>query len=88
MYFDSIDKINPELLSRRYRKALNESSDLNVLKIRLTQYVYNDILLRNSLDDAELYEFYKNYCEKNNLRRDINRAVRKFREYCKLRLRK
>jgi len=26
------------------------------------------------------------YCEKNNLRRDINRAVRKFREYCKLRL--
>lgn len=84
MHFGSIDKINPEMLSTRYRKVLTESSDLTDLKIRLNQYVYNDILLRNSLDDSELYELYKNYCKKNNLRKNIDRAVRKFREYCKL----
>ena len=84
--FVSIDKINPELLSFRYRNILSASSNLQELKIKLNQSVYNDILSRNELDDDQLYELYKNYCEKNNLRRDIKRAVNKFREYCKLRL--
>ncbi len=82
-HFISIDKINPLLLSSRYRKSLSEATDLNELKILLNQYVYNDILLRNKMDDTELYNLYKNYCQKNNLRKDINRAIRKFREYCK-----
>ena len=85
-HFNSIDKINPEVLSLRYRKSLTETNDLNTLKIRLNQYVYDDIVLRSKLDDLELYNLYKNYCEKNNLRRDVTRAVRKFREYCKLKL--
>lgn len=84
--FISIDKINPELLSSRYRNLLTETSNLNDLKILLNQYVYNDILFRSNLDDAELYNLYKNYCKKNNLRRNIDRAVKKFREYCKLRV--
>jgi hypothetical protein len=87
-HFVSIDKINPELLSLRYRKTLTETSDLNDLKIRLTQYVHDDIVFRSKLDDIELYNIYKDYCEKNNLRSNINRAVIKFREYCKLRLNK
>lgn len=49
-------------------------------------YYHDDIVFRSKLDDTELYNIYKTYCEKNNLRRDINRAVRKFREFCKLRL--
>lgn len=87
-HFVGIDKINPELLSLRYRKTLTETNDINDLKIRLTQYVYDDIVFRSKLDDIELYNIYKNYCEKNNLRSNINRAVIKFREYCKLRLNK
>jgi len=82
-HFISIDKINPELLSMRYRKALLEANDLNDLKIRLSQYIYDDIQYRSNLDNQELFELYDNYCKKNNLRRDINRAIRKFREYCK-----
>jgi hypothetical protein len=85
-HFISVNNINPELLSSRYRNLLIESNDLNDLKIRLNQSVYNDIVFRSELDDSELYNLYKTYCKKNNLRRDINRAVRKFREYCKLRL--
>jgi len=87
-HFDSIDKINPELLSLRYRKSLTEANDLNHLKILLNQYVYDDIVHRSNLDDTELYNTYQSYCEKNNLRRDIHRAVRKFREYCKLKFKK
>jgi len=86
LQFISIDKINPELLSSRYRNLLIETSNLNDLKILLNQYVYNDILFRSNLDDTELYNLYKIYCKKNNLRRDIDRAVKKFREYCKLRI--
>jgi len=85
-HFISVDKINPEFLSSRYRISLTETNDLNDLKIRLNQYVYDDIVFRSKLDDTELYNIYKTYCKKNNLRKDINRAVRKFREYCKLRL--
>jgi hypothetical protein len=87
-HFISIDKINPELLSCRYRHVLSEATNLNDLKILLHQYVYNDILLRHNLDDTELYNLYQKYCEKNNLRRDINRAVRKIREYCNLKFNK
>jgi len=82
-HFISIDKINSLLLSVRYRNSLSEATNLNELKILLTQYVYNDILLRNKMNDTELYNLYKKYCEKNNLRRDINRAIIKFREYCR-----
>lgn len=86
LHFISVDKINHSLLSCRYRNLLLESTDLTNLKLRLHTSVYNDILFRSKLDDVELYNVYKNYCEKNNLRRDINRAVLKFREYCKLKL--
>jgi 5-methylcytosine-specific restriction endonuclease McrA len=84
-HFISLDKINPQLLSLRYRHVLSEAADLNDLKIRLSQSVHNDIITRRNLDDTELYTVYKNYCEKNNLRRNIIRAIKKFREYCKLR---
>lgn len=83
-HFTSVDKINPELLSVRFRKALQETNDINELKILLNKLVYEDILNRNNMKDDELYDIYKNYCIKNNMRKDVNRAVRKFREYCKL----
>jgi len=86
--FISIDKINPELLSIRYRKALYETTNLQELKITLNQYIYDDIMVRNNMNDAELYNIYKKYCQENNLRRNINRAVRKFRDYCKLKFNK
>lgn len=85
-HFISVNKINPLLLSIRYRNLLTETDDLKELKILLNESVYDDIMYRSKLSDIELYNIYKIYCDKNNLRRDINRAVRKFREYCKIRL--
>lgn len=83
--FVSIQSINPELLSARYRVALTEAKNLNDLKIILNQYIHKDLVERSRLSDEILLETYKIYCEKYNLRRDIRRAVKKFREYCKLR---
>jgi hypothetical protein len=86
IYFDKIADINPLLLCERYRQSLTEATELQHLKILLHQYVYNDILERSKLNDDELYNVYKVYCEQNNLRRDVKRAVRKFREYCSMRI--
>lgn len=83
--FVSIQSINPELLSARYRVSLTEAKNLNDLKIILNQYIHKDLVERSRLSDEILLETYKIYCEKYNLRRDITRAVKKFREYCKLR---
>ena len=83
MHFGSIKNINPEMLCSRYRSSLIEATDMNNLKIILSECVYKDILERSKLTDGELLEVYKKYCEKYNLRRDTQRAVKKFREYCK-----
>lgn len=82
--FGSIKSINPELLSERYRVSLTEAKNLNDLKIILNQYIHKDLVERSRLSDETLLETYKVYCEKYNLRRNIKRAVKKFREYCKL----
>ena len=83
MHFGSIENINPEMLCLRYRSSLTEATDMNNLKIILSQCVHADILERSKLTDSELLEVYKKYCEKYNLRCDTQRAVKKFREYCK-----
>lgn len=83
--FETIDKINPEMLSVRFRKALIEATDISNLKILLNRYIYEDIAERSRLNDEELASVYKKYCETNNLKRDEKRAVKKFREYCALR---
>ena len=83
--FETLDKIHPEMLSVRFRKALAESTDIPDLKRRLSRYVYEDMMERSRLSDKDLTELYRRYGETNNLKRDVGRAVKKFREYCVLR---
>ena len=82
-HFGSIESINPEMLCSRYRSSLSEATDINSLKIILSRLVHKDIVTRSKLSDSELLDIYKKYCEKYNLRRDAERAVKKFRDYCK-----
>ena len=82
--FVSVQNINPELLSARYRVSIKEAKNLNDLKIILNQYIYKDLVERSRLSDETLLETYKFYCEKYNLKCNITRAVKKFKEYCKL----
>jgi hypothetical protein len=83
VHFGSIQNINPEMLCLRYRASLSEATDINSLKIMLSRLVHKDILERSKLSDSELLDVYKKYCEKYNLRRGAERAVKKFRDYCK-----
>lgn len=73
------------MLSSRYRHILQKSPTIHILKILLSQSIYDDILQRSKLNDDELLNIYKLYCEKYNLRKNINRAVKKFREFCEIR---
>lgn len=84
-HFLTIDNINPNLLSQRFRYLLKEANDLQHLKIILTKAINDDIMNRNNMNDEQLVEVYRNYCKTNNMRKNIHRAVIKFREYCKLR---
>ena len=80
--FKDIAEIDPKMLSSRYQHLLLEYNTIQDFKIRLTRAVYNDISERNKLSDAELFEVYDNYCKKNNLQCDVNRAIKKFRKFC------
>ena len=37
------------------------------------------------MSDEELYKCYETYCKKNNVRKDLKRAISKFREFCLIR---
>tara|TARA_Y100000389_G_C16995492_1_gene286994 strand:- start:31 stop:258 length:228 start_codon:yes stop_codon:yes gene_type:complete len=74
------------LLSARFRHALQETDSVTELKRILSEKIHNDILERSKLSDDKLKELYSSYCEAQNMRRNIDRAVRKFRQYCKLKL--
>jgi hypothetical protein len=80
-----VQEIDPMLLSERYRDTLQEASTVLQLKQMLSKKVHEDMVVRSRLPDQELLKIYKGYCEKNNLRRNVTRAVKKFREFCKMR---
>jgi hypothetical protein len=84
-HFVCVENINPELLCVRFRGALLKATDLTDLKVILNQYIHADILRRSLLTDDELYDMYQLYYKQNNMRKDIHRVVKKFREYCTIR---
>ena len=73
------------MLSQRYRHILEKSLTIQILNILLHESIYDDILQRSKLNDDELSNIYKLYFEKYNLRKNINRSVKKFREFCEIR---
>jgi hypothetical protein len=84
--FEDLKNIIPEQISERFRFVLKEATDLNDLKIKLSGYMFNDIKQRSNLSDKELYLVYQSYCQKNNLRKNVPKAIEKFRKYCLLRI--
>lgn len=82
--FKSVHHIEPTMLSERFRDVLEDITDLGELRITLQERVHDDIVSRNKLNDTELFKLYEDYCIKYNLNKDINRAVTKFRTYCKM----
>lgn len=83
--FENINDIDEQMISERFRKILISCLDINDLKIKLTKAIYDDILVRSKKSDEELEKIYSEYCKKNNLRKDVKRAVKKFRKFCIMR---
>lgn len=84
LHFESVRAIDPMLLGARFRHVLRETDNMSELKRILSEKIHNDILERSKLSDDKLKELYSSYCTAQNMRRNIDRAVRKFRQYCKL----
>jgi hypothetical protein len=84
-HFTSMKDIHPDMLSARFRHHLQEAQDIMELKIRLHESMYAEICERSRMSNEELFEMYKRYTVMNNLNVDVARAVKKFREDCKIR---
>lgn len=83
--------INPSdlkktMVSKRYWPILDEAikNNWNIQKLNssLSKAVNDLIKYKSQMSDAELIEFFIEQKKENNTKHNIQRAVRKFREYC------
>ena len=84
-HFSCVRDIDPMLLSERYRRVLEDASDLKDLESRLTYTVHQDIMTRYQMNDRDLATLYREYFHTYNLRRCPERAVKKLREFVEAR---
>ena len=68
IYFESVQTINPQLLSERYRKALTEATNINELmdkyigEIRNRTYIFNrNELIAKEIDKIKLHDIKELY---------------------------
>jgi len=84
--FESLDEINPKMISKRFRYILDDAidDDLTILefKSRMATAIRADIEERFYMTDDELLKKYKKYIKKINCRKKASRLVKKFKEYC------
>ena len=70
-------------MSERWRhiliKCKEEEQSLVVLESRLKKAIDTEIKQRGKLSDIELKKQFEDYNKKWNCRKDVNRAVNKFR---------
>jgi len=84
--FESLDEINPKMISKRFRYILYDAIDQNLtileFKSRMATAIRADIEERFNMMDDELLKLYKKYIKKINRKKKVPRLVKKFREYC------
>ena len=83
LLFKNVHEIDEKLLSERWRhiliKCKEEGQSLLILESRLKGAIYTEIKQREKLSDIELKKQFEDYNKKWNCRKDVNRAVNKFR---------
>ena len=83
LLFKNVHEIDEKLLSERWRhiliKCKEEEQSLVVLESRLKKAIDTEIKQRGKLSDIELKKQFEDYNKKWNCRKDVNRAVNKFR---------
>jgi hypothetical protein len=85
IHFNDIMDISPLLLSERWRSILVECQESNVemhiLESRLRKAIRDEqeVLYK---DELKLKSAFEDYNKQLNLRRNVKRAIEKFRDYC------
>ena len=85
--FTSVHDIDKHLLSKRWRPILKESKKQNasirILECALRKAIHNERVARYHLSDEELRKQFTAYNKKWNKRCNVDRAIVKYRKYCK-----
>ncbi len=84
--FNSIYEIGKEMICKRYwdllKIAKKENWDLSKFELEISKRVRDFIIFKRNMNDNELRKFFQKEKVKNNRKHSIDRAVRKFRQYC------
>ena len=79
--------LKKRMLSKRYwpilEEAIKYSWDIEKLDRVLSKAVNDLIKSKSMMSDLELIKFFEKEKAENNTKHSTERAVRKFREYCK-----
>ena len=82
----SIKHIKKKMICERYwdllNKAKKEKWSVNKFELEISKTVREFILIKKNMTDEQLRDFFEKEKERNNRKHSIERAVRKFREYC------
>ena len=85
--FNTVHEINPLLLSERWRQILldgqRENIDIHMLESRLRNAILREQTELYGKTDEELLEYFEQYNRRWNGRKSSERAIQKFRKYCK-----
>jgi len=85
--YTTVHEINPLLLSERWRPILidgqKENIDIHMLESRLRNAILREQIELYGKSDEELLEYFEEYNRRWNCRKSSERAIQKFRKYCK-----
>jgi 5-methylcytosine-specific restriction endonuclease McrA len=79
---NNIIDIKRNMICHRYHDIFNmKISNIKIFEDTLSKKVSEFIESKKSMTDEELYNFYNEYNIINNMRKDVKRSMKKFREY-------
>lgn len=89
LHFTDITELNKMMVSDRFQhlvdKAKNDKLTIQQFEILMSKAMFEDIEKRRLMTDDELQELYTSWNKKNNTKLNVNRCVRKFRQFCSFR---
>lgn len=86
--FDNVMDINPLLLSKRWRPILYEAQrekiDILTFKSRIDKAIRDESIALSEKSDIDIMKYFDNYNKEWNMRKDTERATKKFKDLMKL----
>jgi len=88
IHISNIKDLKDGMICKRYysilNKAKNENWTISRFELEISKAVRDLIIFKSKLNDTKLAEFFVKEKDRNNRKHSIERAVKKFREYCSI----